>query len=243
MHQKLSKRVPCGATVVLALLALLVTIAVARGVTSAGADAEVNESATLRLISNGPASSPLKGFARLALRVSQTAGDSFRASVEVEGDGLVESRLYAMWLAAPDGNTLLIDTARADEDCDEDPETGDEIDCETVLDLRARLVQTPFHVVTLEGLTVNVREHAIGTEAVSGALLTGTVTFSNLKTITLAGGPPNVGDNIGSPVDDDPPDSGTGVSSPRRPPNVGRNSGSPFDDDEDEERRRDEGEV
>ncbi len=183
-----------GPKLVLATLTVVVTMAFAGGIAFAGVGTEVNETASLRLTSTGFNRSSLKGFARLQLHVSEQNGSSFRASAQVEGDGLVENQLYAMWLAGPEGNTLLIDTARADEECEVDPDTGKE-DCEKVVDLRGFLAQAPLNITTLEGLTINIREHAIAPQGNAPVLMTGTVTRSDLA--RFIGQPsPLVGTNI-----------------------------------------------
>ena len=216
----------------LATLVLIVGFVLAGGTAFVGAAApEVDESASLRLTSTGVAKSPVRGFARLRLRISEMAGASFRASVEVEGDGLIENGVYAMWLSAPDGNTLLMDTARADEECEVDP-TG-QADCELVVELRSSLPRAPFDLGTLEGLTIDVREHIIGAQAVTPVLMTGTVTASGLRRFVMTNLPPTVGTNVGSPFGDVPDDQATVRSSSTMtnlPPNVGTNVGSPFGD-------------
>ena len=72
-------------------------------------------------------------------------------------------------------------TDRADEECDRDGDTGEEIDCEEVLDLRGRLAQAPFDVTTMEGLTINIEELLFGGEGTRSLLLTGTVTESDIR--------------------------------------------------------------
>ena len=57
------------------------------------------------------------------------------------------------------GNTLLIDTGRADEESEVDPDTGKEIDCERVVDLRGFLAQAPLNVSSLDEPTINIKEH------------------------------------------------------------------------------------
>lgn len=224
---------------ILPMLILLVAMALtgSSAVTSAAAP-EVDESSSLRLTSTGLTESPLKGFARLRLRMSALAGVSFRATVQVEGDGLIENRVYAMWLSNPNGNTLLVDTARADEECEVDPAGG--TDCEVILNLRVRLTQAPFNITTLGGLTVDIREHSIGTQVTTTVLMTGTVTTSNLRSFIMTVRPPNVGTNVGNPFGDAP--DFAAIRSSGRPPVIGRNIGSPFDraEDEDDERRLEE---
>ena len=86
-----------------------------------------------------------------------------------------------MWLAAPDGSTLLIAIARADQECDVARETGEEEDCEVVVGLRSGLSHAPLNLTTLEGLTLEIREHAIGLQAIAPVLMTGTVTAADLN--------------------------------------------------------------
>ena len=83
----------------------------------------------------------------------------FRANGRAEGNGLRDNALYSLWISDRGGNALLLDTGRADEECEEDPDTGEESDdCEVVLKLRSSVLRAPFNVTTLEGLTLNVRE-------------------------------------------------------------------------------------
>ncbi len=86
---------------------------------------------------------------------SQTA---FQASGRAEGDGLVDNALYSLWLSNQEGDVLSLDTDRADQECEVDPVTGDEGDCELVVKLRNSIPQAPFGVTTLEGLTLNIRK-------------------------------------------------------------------------------------
>ena len=159
------KYIVTGPKLVLATLTVVIAMVLGGGNAFAGVGAEVNEAASLRLTSTGVIRSSLKGFVRLQLQVSELNGTSLRARAQVESDGLIEHRLYGMWLSSPEGNALLIDTARADEECEVDPDTGKETGCERVLDLRGFLTQAPFNVTTLEGWTINIREQVIGTEA------------------------------------------------------------------------------
>ena len=103
----------------------------------------------------------------------------FRANGRAEGSGLRDNALYSLWLSDQTGNVLLLDTGRADEECEEDPDTGEESDdCEVVLKLRSTVLQAPFNVTTLEGLTLNVREGS-GTD--------GATAHPALKVIDLEG--------------------------------------------------------
>ena len=229
---------------VLVTLTLAVGTAVSGGIGLVSAQGtDVNESATLRLTSTGVIRSPLQGFARLQLHIGEPAGTSFRASAKVESDGLVRNRFYAMWLVAPDGNRLLIDSARADEECEVDPDTGEEEDCEVVVDLRSHLTEAPFRINTLVGLTINIREQVIGTASLAPVLATGTVPSADREISTATMRPPNVGANVGSPFGDlfGPPAT---IRSSSGPPIVGTNIGSPFGEEtrkiEDEERRLEE---
>jgi len=249
MHRCQGKSIVTGPKLVLATLTVIVAVAVAGGIAFAGlTSAAVNESASLRLISTGIIRSPVQAFARLQLHIGEQDGASFRARARVESDGLIRNRLYTMWLDGPEGKTLLIDTARADEECEEDQDTGEEEeDCEVVVDLRAHLTQAPFNITTLVGLTINIREHSNPGLFSNDApvVATGTVTRSDLVSFNLASRPPNIGINIGNPFGDLPAPPAT-MRSSSRPPVVGTNMGSPFDGEkrrrekEDEERRLEE---
>ncbi len=212
----------------LATLTLIVGMVLAGGTPIASAAApEVEESASLRLTPMGLTKLPLSGFTRLRLRISELAGTSFRATVQVEGDGLVVNRLYAMWLSVPESNTPLADTARSDEGCEVDPSTSGKLDCEVVVKLRSSLPQASFDLTLLESLTINARENIIGTQANTPILPTGTVSTSHLRGVTVTSRPSNLGTNIGNPFGD-LPDSAAPIGSSSRPPVIGRSVGSSF---------------
>ncbi len=90
------KYIVTGPKLVLATLTLAVAMVLAGGIAFAGLGTEVNEAASLRLTSTGVIRSPLKGFVRLQLQVSELNGTSLRARAQVESDGLIEHRLYGM---------------------------------------------------------------------------------------------------------------------------------------------------
>ena len=83
---------PFNKVIVFGVLAIAV---LAGGSVFAGsAEANVNESASLRLAS--AARPQLKAFARLQLLDDQRGGRSLRAAAQVESDGLTENRLYEL---------------------------------------------------------------------------------------------------------------------------------------------------
>ena len=120
--------------------------------TQLGAATAVDESARVTLVI--PARST-RGTAALNLSIGE-AGSSFRATAQIKGKGLVDKKSYGMWLSAPDGNTLLIGTAQAEEDkAEEECEAGE---CDTVLKLRSSSQEVPLSLTTLEGLTITISE-------------------------------------------------------------------------------------
>ncbi len=138
----------------------------------------VDELAGLRLTSTGAIQERLRGFARLQLNISEANGAIFRASAQVESEGLIKNRLYDLWLVDPGGNNLLIGTARAEQECEEDPDTGELENCERAVNLQSQLLEAPLGIATLEGLTVNVSEHVVSTtnpQNLALVLATGTV--------------------------------------------------------------------
>ena len=143
----------------------------------------VNETANLRLTSPEPLQR-LDARALLRLQVSEQGMASLQVDASAEGDGLIKNMVYDLWLAegesAPEENAVLLDVNRAREECDEDPDTGEEEDCEQRLELSGRLHQSPFDVTTLEGLTIVVREDLIGRGSTRRILLTGTVTRADV---------------------------------------------------------------
>ncbi len=112
-----------------------------------------------------------------------------------------------------------------------DPDTGKETGCERVMDLLGFLTQAPFNVTTLEGLTINIREQAIGPEAITPARATATVFSSDLTRFNIANPPLILDADMGSPVKDlhGPPAT---ISSSGMPALVGRSIGSPFHEEE-----------
>lgn len=162
------------------ILGILAVAAFAGGTVYAGpAEANVDESASLRLASTGHVRPQLKAFARLHLLDDQEGGRSLRVAAQVESDGLTEGRLYDLWLITPEGKSVLVDTGRADQEFDE----GDEGDSETIVDLRGRLPAASLGLTTLEGVTVSIREHSrLGLLADPAPVLaTGTVVGSDLS--------------------------------------------------------------
>ncbi len=170
---------------VASMLGVLAIAVFAGGTALAGSpDINVSESATLRLSSTGLVRSSLKAFARLQLIDDQETGSSLRVSIQVESDGLRDNELYGLWVSTPEGGAVLLDTGRADEEFDVDPDTGDE-DREVILNLRGHLMRAPFQLTTLQGLTIDIREHAplglFGDPAPAPAVATGTVGASDLN--------------------------------------------------------------
>jgi len=173
----------------LKLVVITVTIAVATllpidiGLASE-ASRTVDEFARLRLTSTDPMRR-FRADVVLRLHISEHGESSFEAGTQVKGDGLDGNRLYDMLLVSTgseDGEgSILIDADRADEECDRDGDTDEEIDCEEVLDLRGRLAQAPFDVTTMEGLTINIEELIFGRNGIRSLLLTGTVTESDIR--------------------------------------------------------------
>ncbi len=165
--------------VVMAMLGVLAVAVFAGGtVFAAPAEAIVDESASLRLASTGHVRPQLKAFARLQLLDNQQGGRSLRAAAQVESDGLTENSLYDLWLITPDGKSVLVDTARADQEFDE----SDAGDSEIIVDLRGRMLAAPSGLTTLEGVTISIREHTrLGLFADPAPVLaTGTVVASDL---------------------------------------------------------------
>ena len=58
--------------------------------------------------------------------------------------------------------------------------TGEE-ECEVFVDLEVNREQAPFNVTSLEGLTINIREHFFRGGGDDPVVLTGTVTESDLN--------------------------------------------------------------
>ncbi len=95
----------------------------------------------------------------------------FGASGRAEGGGLVDNALYSLWVSDQGGNVLLLDAGRADEECDVDPVTGEEEDCELVVHLSSNQYVVPFGVASLEGLTLSLREGLGSDGTAAGAAL------------------------------------------------------------------------
>ena len=143
-----------------------------------GAGTAVNESVRVTLVTPARAT---RGTATLSLSIREEAGSSLRATAQLKGKGLVDKKSYGMWLYAPDGNTLLISTAQAKEDCDEKG-------CETVLKMRSSAQEVPLSLTTLEGLTIaisgDLSDPNTITQQVTGAapsLATATVTAADIS--------------------------------------------------------------
>lgn len=120
----------------------------------------------------------VRGVIELLLFDSGSGEAMLKAMGKAEGDGLTDNALYSMWLADQKGIRVLLDSGRADEDCEEDPDTGKEIDCEIELRLRTDVQPAPFQVTSLLGLTATIRE-STGSIA-APVLVTFTVTEADL---------------------------------------------------------------
>lgn len=150
---------------------------------AAAAETEVDEFARVRLTSTDS----MRRFrvdVELRLRIGEHSGSSFEASTRVKDDGLEGNRLFDLMIAStgPDQeyDSILIDADLAKEECDEDPDDREEIDCEWVLELRGSLAQAPFDIPTLKGLSINIGEQLFGREGPRLEILTGTVTESDI---------------------------------------------------------------
>ena len=101
----------------------------------------------------------VKGVIELLL-FNRGAGETmFRAMGRAEGDGLVDNALYSLWLTDQKGRVFLIDSGRADEECEVDPDTGEDTDdCELEVHLRSQGQPAPFPITSLVGLTATIRE-------------------------------------------------------------------------------------
>ncbi len=168
----------------LVTLTFAVAMGLSGGIGPAGAaETEVDEFARVRLSSTDP----MRRFrvdVELRLQIGDHGGTSFEASTRVKDDGLEGNMLFDMVIAStgPDQeyDSIVIDADLAKEECDEDPNDREEIDCEWVLELRGILAQAPFDIPTLEGLSINIGEQLIGREGPRLEMLTGTVTESDI---------------------------------------------------------------
>ncbi len=173
-----------GPLLMLAIHVILVTFVLGGGNASAGATGtEIDETTSLRLASTGLITSPLTAFASARLRISEQGVTNFAVGAHVESGGLRGSGLYALWIVDPEDNALLVDTARADEECEVDPNTKEESDCDVVVDLRGHLAEAPFNITTLEGLTINIREleasgDVLASVTVAASMITSSTTTS-----------------------------------------------------------------
>ena len=160
---KLGKVAVVAVIALMAFAILTLTSAALAGdtVLAGSAGANIGESASLRLTDTGHIRPRVKAFARLQLDFDQGAGPSLRAAAQAESDGLTENGLYGLWVMTQEGKSILVDTGRADEECEVDPDTGEEVDCEKILNLRGHLLEVPSNLTTLEGLTINIRDHSI----------------------------------------------------------------------------------
>ena len=101
----------------------------------------------------------VKGVIELLLFDSGSGDVMFRASAMAEGDGLKDNGLYSLWLTNQQGTFFLVDSSRADQECDEDPDTGEETDdCEIEVHLRSPVQPSPMQITSLLGLTATIRE-------------------------------------------------------------------------------------
>ena len=173
------------------LVVIPLTVAIAMGLPggigpAGAAETEVDEFARVRLTSTDP----MRRFrvdVELRLQIGGHSGSSFEASTRVKDDGLEGNRLFDMVIASTgpdqDYDSIVIDADLAEEECDEDPDDREEIDCEWVLELRGFLAQAPFNIATLEGLSINIGEQFIGKEGPRLEVLTGQVTESDIENL------------------------------------------------------------
>ena len=180
LHEEPRMSVMRGPRVVFVVLAIIAAMALAGFArfeirVDAGAS-EIDERARVRLIPTGVIPR-IEADADLRLRQTE-----FRATAFVEGDGLIEGVFYSMWLADQEGNVLFLDAVEAEEVCVIDLVTGEE-ECEVFVDLEDDRAQAPFNVTSLEGLTINIREHFFrgGVGGFAPVVLTGTVTAADLN--------------------------------------------------------------
>ena len=165
--------------VVVAILGVVAVIALLAGSACASSAPDRQEAQWPR---GGTAGIPgVKGVIELLLFNRGSGETMFSAMGRAEGDGLIDNGLYSLWLADQKGNVLLIDSGRADEECEVDSDTGKE-DCEVELDLRNLALPAPFEATTLLGLTATIREGlgSIGTLELAPVVVSFTVTEADL---------------------------------------------------------------
>jgi len=232
------KHILFGKIAVIALMTFaIVTLTTARfagGTVLAGSvDANVDQSTSLRLADTGHIRPQVKAFARLQLHVDQAAGPSLRVAGQAESDGLTENGLYGLWVTTREGNSILVDTGRADEECD----TGD---CEKIVDLRGHLLEAPANLTTLEGLTISIRDHSNPGLLSNGApvVATGTVGAPDLTGEFGTSYRPTVDTNIANTLGD-LPDSAANIRSSAMRLTVGASIRPRSDGDDDDETRAD----
>ena len=233
MKHRLFGKVAVITLMTFAIVTLTTTLFAGGTVLAGSADANVDEAASLRLADTGHIRPRVKAFARLQLHVDQAAGPSLRVAGQAESDGLTENGLYGLWVTTREGNSILVDTGRADEECD----TGD---CEKIVDLRGHLLEAPANLITLEGLTISIRDHSNPGPFSNGApvVATGTVGAPDLTGEFGTNRRPKVDTNIGNTLGD-LPDSAANIRSSTMRLTVGAVIRPRSDDEEDEETRAD----
>lgn len=222
------------AVMTIAIVTLTNAAFVRSTVTARAPAVNVNVSASLRLTDTGQVRPRVKAFGRLQLQVGQGTGPILRAAAQAESDGLTENRIYGLWVSTRDGTSILIDTGRADEECD----AGD---CETIVDLRGHILEAPANLNTLEGLTIDIREHSnLGLFSNDAPVVaTGTVATSDSTAFVVTSRAPNVSANVSIPSEG-PRGSAATIRSQSGPPGANKIITSRLEEEEDEERRLEE---
>jgi len=142
--------------VVVAMLAVVSLMALAVGTACAGAsESRVSGMAWPEGI---PGDVPgVQGNFELRLNIGERGNVRFQARGRAEGPGIINHALYSMWLNNPEGEVAFIDAARAREELTADVVAG-EVECEVGVDLRDDLARAPFNAMSIEDLTVTIRE-------------------------------------------------------------------------------------
>ena len=154
----LGRRKPRPAAVV-AVLGVLTVIALLAGSACAGGSVPPDRLEAQWPQGGTPGIPGVKGVIELLLFNRGSGETMFRAMGMAEGDGLIDNAVYSLWLADREGHLVQIDSGRADEECEVDPDTGEEgHECIVELDLLGQVQPAPFGVTTLLGLTATVRE-------------------------------------------------------------------------------------
>ena len=168
---------------VVAVLGVLTVIALLAGSACAGGSVPPDRLEAQWPRGGTPGIPDVTGVIELLLVHNGGGQATFKAMVEAEGDGLADNTLYSLWLADREGHLVQIDSGRADEECEADPDTGEEGDeCIVELHLRGQMQPAPFEATTLLGLTATVREGlgSTGTLERTAVVLSFTVTEADL---------------------------------------------------------------